>query len=286
MQMNANENGLPTRSAQTYARALRALKDARARFLIGGAYALAQYTGVTRRTKDLDVFCHPNDAERLLDILQRAGFHTTLPYPHWLGKAYAGDDYVDVIFGSSNGIAMVDEEWFRFAAHGELLGLPVLFCPPEETIWSKAWVMDRERFDGADIAHLLRACGEGLDWERLVRRFGESHWEVLLFHLLHFGFVYPGERPKIPERMLHALVERVREPRRNGTDAPAGLCRGTLFSGEQYRIDIEKWGYQDARVQPVGTLTAEDVGRPPPVPPQPELKDAGRATEPENRRGG
>lgn len=284
MHPNKHLNGVSNESAEVYVRAVKALRDAGVRFLIGGAYALTQYTGVQRRTKDLDVFCHPNEAERILDVLSRAGFQTTLPYPHWLGKAYSGDDYVDVIFSSSNGIAVVDEDWYTHAVHGEIFGLPVWFCPPEETIWSKAWVMDRERFDGADIAHLLRACGESMDWERLMRRFGPEHYQVLLFHLLHFGFVYPNERPKVPEGTMRTLLDRLTGDVEGTAWSAAAerVCRGTLFSGEQYRIDVEKWGYEDARVHPHGPLTLEDVQRPLPVPPpKPSVTktDAGATTD-------
>ena len=59
---------------------------------------------------------------------------------------------------------MVDDLWFTHAAPGRVLGVPVLLCPPEEMIWSKAFIMERERYDGADVAHLILACGRELDW--------------------------------------------------------------------------------------------------------------------------
>ena len=47
------------------------------------------------------------------------------------------------------------------------------------------------------------------------------------------------------------------------TDAPAagadGVCRGTLLSREQYLVDVEKWGYRDARLSPGGTMTTEEI---------------------------
>ena len=94
-----------------------------------------------------------------------------------LGKGYRGEDFVDVIFSSGNGVARVDEEWFERAVAEEVLGYPTRLIPAEEMIWSKAFVQERERFDGADIAHLIRSRGEGLDWERLLRRFGR-HWRA------------------------------------------------------------------------------------------------------------
>jgi len=46
--------------------------------------------------------------------------------------------------------------------------------PVEEMLWSKAFVMERHRYDGADIAHLIRARGEHFDWNRLLQRFGPT----------------------------------------------------------------------------------------------------------------
>ena len=62
------------------------------------------------------------------------------------------------------------------------------WSPAEEMIWSKAFVMERERYDGADITHILRKSGATIDWVRLLRRFG-SHAAVLLSHLVLFQFV-------------------------------------------------------------------------------------------------
>ena len=42
-------------------------------------------------------------------------------------------------------------------------------CPPEEMIWSKAFVQERERFDGADVLHVFRTLGRTLSWDRLSR---------------------------------------------------------------------------------------------------------------------
>ena len=73
-----------------------------------------------------------------------------------------------MIFSSGNGIAVVDEQWFEHATEGEVLGVQVLVAPPEESLWSKAFVMERERYDGADVAHIILAVGDRLDWRRLI----------------------------------------------------------------------------------------------------------------------
>jgi hypothetical protein len=240
-----------------YRRAIRGLQEARLPFLVGGAYALAFYTGIVRYTKDFDVFVRPKDAVRTLDILAGIGCQTEMTFPHWLGKAFQGGEFVDVIFSSGNGIVRVDDAWFAHAPTGEVLGKKVQLCPGEETIWSKSYILERERYDGADINHLLRALGADLDWPRLLDRFG-GHWRVLLSHLVLFGFAYPTERSCVPDWVMQELLRRLEEevhppsPRRR-------VCQGTLLSREQYLIDVQEWGYEDARLAPQGPMTAADI---------------------------
>ena len=242
-----------------YRRVLQVLDRQQIPFLIGGAYMLRCCSEIHRDTKDLDVFVRRRDFNRALDVLASAGYQTEIAFSHWLGKVFSGNFFVDVIFSSGNGICRVDDIWFEHALEGEVFGRPVKFCPPEETIWSKSFVMERERYDGADIAHLLRCCAPGMDWQRLLRRF-DTHWRILLSHLILFGFVYPGERSLIPDWMMEELSRRLKED--GGRAEGAGLCQGTLLSREQYLDDIERWGYNDARLQPTtGAMTPEDVAR-------------------------
>jgi hypothetical protein len=238
---------------------LETLRSADIPFLIGGAYAFARYTGIERHTKDLDVFIHRRDYERTMRALGEAGCSTELTFPHWLGKARCGEAFIDVIFSSGNGVAEVDDEWFEHARDDEVLGLPVKLSPVEEMIWSKAFIMERERFDGADINHLLRACAAELDWPRLLRRFG-PHWRVLLSHLVMFGFVYPALRDHVPDWVLDELLGRIWQEA-HGAPLPARICRGTLISRAQYLVDVERWGYEDARLVPTGSMTWREVAR-------------------------
>jgi hypothetical protein len=241
-----------------YSRALEAL-SAGPPFLIGGAFAFESYTGIKRHTKDLDLFVRPGDRDAALAVLASAGYRTELSYPHWLVKAFCGEDFIDVIYNLGNGLAPFDESWFEHAVPGELFGQPVLFCAAEEMIWSKAFTMERERYDGADIAHLLCACARRLDWQRLLRRF-DRYWRVLLSHLVLFGFIYPGERSAIPNDVLNELLRRLQEEM---ASAPPDdrLCQGTLLAGAQYLPDIEEWGQHDARLKPWGALTPEQIAQ-------------------------
>jgi len=238
-----------------YVTALRALTDARLPFLVGGAYSFERYTGIARDTKDLDLFVRRRDFDRALAVIGSAGYRTEATFPHWLGKAFCGEDVVDVIFSSGNGCAVVDDEWFTNAVDATVLGLAVRLCPVEETIWSKAFIMERERYDSADVAHLLRACAEGLDWRRLLRRFG-PHWRVLLAHLVLFGFVYPGEAARLPAWVMAELTARLLHAQRRPAPVPP-ICCGTLLSRKQYLPDVA-WGYRDGRLEH-GTMSEDDV---------------------------
>jgi hypothetical protein len=243
-----------------YCRTIEQLNAAGVPFLVGGAFALYPYTGIERNTKDFDIFVKEQDRDRALAALAAMGCRTEIPFPHWLAKAYCADgrgDFIDVIYSSGNGVAHVDDEWFEYAVEGDVLGCRAPLCPPEETIWSKAFVMERERYDGADVAHLLHKCSERLDWQRLLRRFGPN-WRVLMSHLVMFGFIYPTERARIPAWVMDELMMRLRAE--SGTNAKTGpLCQGTLISREQYLIDVNKWGYRDARLAGRSNMDEEQV---------------------------
>lgn len=240
-----------------YCQALNILIDAQIPFLIGGAYALERHTGIVRYTKDLDLFVRPGDCERTLEAFSKAGYETERAVPFWLAKAFCGENFVDIIFNSGNGNGAVDDAWFTHAVDDDFLGIPVKICAAEENIWSKAFVMSRDRFDGADIAHLLLACGDRLDWSYLLERFGD-YWRVLFSHLIFFGFIYPGERSRIPNWVIEELSQRLQQES-NSPAIAEKLCQGTLLNPIQYQTDIEQWGYKDGRLFPDGGLTQKDI---------------------------
>lgn len=245
--------------ASFYRSVLEALNASSLPYLVGGAYAFNRYTEVNRPTKDLDLFIRREDFEAISKALAAKGHQCELTYPHWLGKVHYQGVYIDLIFSSGNAVAEVDDAWFEHAATGEVLGVPVKICPPEEMIWSKAFIMEKERFDGADIAHLIRARGPQLDWARLFRRF-EPHWRVLLSHLILYGFIYPAHRDLVPVAIMDELMERLKHE--THTPPPdSSVCLGTLLSREQYLNDIHRQGLQDGRIAPVGNMSPEDTAR-------------------------
>jgi hypothetical protein len=73
--------------------------------------------------------------------------------------------------------------------------------------------------------------------------------------LILFRFIYPGETDAVPDRVRHELLQRAAG---DGAPALADLCRGTLLSRYQYVVDIENWGYHDARLDSPPLLASAD----------------------------
>ena len=239
-----------------YRRTLHVLSDAGVPFLVGGSHAFLEYTGIVRNTKDLDLFLRRSDMDRAMTALADAGYRTERTFQHWLGKAWQHDDFVDLVFNSGNGICPIDDAWFEHSVETQVLGMPVHIVPCEELLWQKSFIMERERFDGADIMHIIRARAATLDWARLTERFG-ARWPLLYTYLVFFTFVYPGEIGALPPALLDDFARRHGELRGN---PPADrVCQGTLVSRGQYLMDIGQYGYADARLAPRGGMSAEDA---------------------------
>ena len=259
MGMSPTHSMVETPSRAFYREAMDVLSRAGVPFLVGGAFAFIHQAGIDRSTKDLDIFVRPGDVNRLLAACAAAGYDADLAFSHWLVKIRTPNGFIDVIFSSGNGVAVVDDVWFEHAAEREVLGVRVKVAPAEESIWSKSFVMERERYDGADVAHIILAHGDQLDWHRLMERFG-PHWRVLLSHLVLFGFIYPSQRSKVPAWVLEELLGRL--SREMAQPDPADpVCYGTLLSWSQYLGDVLGGSFRDARIRPYGNLTPEEVAR-------------------------
>ena len=230
---------------QVHGRALALLQDAGLAPMVGGAYAMRTHAGLWRDTKDLDLFLRKDRVGEALELLARAGYRSELTDPMWIAKAFAGPYFIDLIFSSGNGVATVDEQWEGRATRAMVLGREALIVPAEEMIWQKAYIQERERFDGADIHHLIRCKGAQLDWKHMLERFGD-HWPILLGHLITFRFAFPSEKDQVPGWVMKELTARVarQEERPAGRDR---VCRGTLLSRQQYLAEVNEHGYRDAR---------------------------------------
>jgi hypothetical protein len=216
-------------------------------YALGGAYAQYAYTGVWRDSKDLDVFVRPQDVHAVLDAFAAAGFDTDLRDPHWLAKVHSPPHLLDVIFAVRHMTRLrVGDEWLRTSVSAHFLGVSTSLLGPEEMIATKAYIANRDRFDGADVVHLVRALQGEVDWHRLIGLL-DGDEEVVLWHLVLFAFVYPMHREWLPKELMRRALEHVQS-------APAGLrertFRGMVLDPVSFRADVDEWGYRDGGAAP------------------------------------
>ncbi len=233
-----------------YEEALDLLNESGVDFMLGGAFAMFKYTGIYRDTKDLDIFCKSSDYPAILKFFADKGYKTQLYDVRWIAKIFKGDFFIDVIFDSVNNICRVDDSWFQHATEGEFVNRKVKFLPAEELIWCKSYVLNRERYDGADINHVLLKVGKTLNWERLLQRL-DPHWHLLLMHLISFQFVYPSEfHDIIPKEIFAELMKRA-NTQYELPPPHEKVCRGPMIDNTQYQIDVKEWDYKAYTIKTV-----------------------------------
>jgi hypothetical protein len=237
---------IPEAERDIYRRALEALNAAGVSYVIAGAYAIYEHSGIYRKTKDLDLFFEPKAIPAAAAALRGAGFVTRLEDHHWLAKATVGEVFIDLIYGMGNGVARIDEGWIRNSRPAILAATPVQIAPAEELIWHRLFINERHRHDMSDVVHLILTVGDTLDWARLVERTAEN-WPLLLAQLLTFNYVYPGYQSNVPSWVLDALYERARTDT-SADDVSVDFTRGPLISRFSFSIDVKEWGFEDPSV--------------------------------------
>ncbi|HEX6806042.1 MAG TPA: nucleotidyltransferase [Terriglobales bacterium] len=239
---SARPGTLPPEAASFYREVLRAMNDHGLPYAVAGAFALEKYTGIWRLTKDLDLFLKPDDVPRALDYLRAQNFHCETPDPVWLSKAFRGEYFVDLISGMSNAAMVVDDSWLGRTQPATIAGVESQILSPEDLLASKLFVTRRERFDGADIAHIIYRTQGKLQWERILELTGE-HWEMLLWALILFRYVYPAHSDFVPSRLWQDLLSRYGKLVQ--THDPQAPFRGSLVDENIFSIDMKDWGLED-----------------------------------------
>lgn len=250
--MSEDGAGLPVTSSEEptwapdafdcYQGVVRGLLQAHVPFAVSGGFAFHHHTGIWRSTKDLDLVTPPDAVPRAFNVLVQEGFETYIQDPVWLAKARRGDYFVDLITGVGNATLTVEQAWIDRSKEDEVLGIRCKVLSAEEMIASKLFVTRRERFDGADIAHLLKACARSLDWDRL-RQLTKSHWQMLYWHLVLFAYIYPAQQDDVPGSLWRELSERFHKSVTSPQSKQA--FRGTLVDPKMFAIDVNEWGERD-----------------------------------------
>jgi hypothetical protein len=233
---------LPKKQEALFREVLVLLEEKLVRFAVAGAFALQQHTGICRDTKDLDIFLPAEEASDALACLAKDGFECEVCDPVWLAKAHRDGYFVDLITGMSNGVIAVDASWIRHSQPAIILGVATRLLAPEELVASKLFVTRRERFDGADIAHTIYSTHGELDWDRILQCLG-NHWEILLWALLLFRYVYPSHSNYIPTSLWQDLIGRLTEAVSHPN--PQQEFRGSLIDDCMFAIDVREWGLEN-----------------------------------------
>lgn len=217
---------------------LEALENSRVPYAVSGAFALRQHTGICRQTKDLDLFVTAANCAAAMESLQLAGLDCEITDPVWLAKAKREDYFVDIITGMSNGLIVVEDSWIERARPAVIYGVTTRVLAPEELIASKIFVARRERFDGADIAHVIYGTPGDFDWKREMDLVGE-HWEMLLWSLVLFRYVYPAQSHYVPAEIWCDLLKRFEKATQYPD--PNAPFRGSLVDDNMFAIDVNEW---------------------------------------------
>ena len=144
----------------------------------------------------------------------------------------------------SNGVIVVEDSWIERARPAVVHGVETQVLAPEELVASKIFVAKRERFDGADIAHVIYGTYPSFDWDRELQLVGED-WEMLLWSLLLFRYVYPAQTHYVPARIWRDLLRRL-EKQITRPD-PQAKFRGSLVDDNMFAIDVDEWGLDNVQ---------------------------------------
>ncbi len=233
---------LPEEQQALFREVLTLFEKAHLPYAVAGAFALRQHTGISRFTKDLDIFLTAQSASSALACLQKRGFRCEVCDPVWLAKVHRDDYFVDLITGMSNAAIAVEDSWIARALPARVCEVDTRVLAPEELLASKLFVTRRERFDGADIAHIIFGSRGKLQWERVLQIAGE-HWELVLWSLTLFRYVYPAQSDYVPQSLWRDLLTRFSEE--VNSPAAGARFRGSLIDDAMFAIDVEEWGMEN-----------------------------------------
>jgi predicted nucleotidyltransferase len=233
---------IPTEQQKLFREVLALLERNGIAYAVAGAFALRAHTGIYRDTKDLDLFLTAENALMALDCLRENNFHCEICDPVWLYKARRDSFFVDLITGMSNGVVLVEDSWVERAIPAEIEGVHAKVLGAEELLVSKLFVTRRERFDGADIAHVIYGTRGKLEWARVLSLIGEQ-WEILFWALVLFRYAYPAQTNYVPEGVWRELITRFQHSVFH-PDANARF-RGSLIDENMFAIDVKEWGLEN-----------------------------------------
>lgn len=162
-------------------RAVGTLRDADVPFLLAGGIA-CWARGAAETDHDVDFLVKPADAERALGSLASAGMRADRPPEGWLYKAWEGDNFVDLIFQTSEG--PVTDGHFERAEELEVYSVRMQVASLEDILVTKLLALNEMDLDYGSVVELSRSLREQIDWREVRKRTDESPYARAFFTLV------------------------------------------------------------------------------------------------------
>jgi hypothetical protein len=186
-------------------------------FAVGGGLASRAYADRWSNTKDIDLYVKSADREKLIEVTAGAGladYYDQKPYDrNWIYRSYRDDVIVDIIWAMANQRSAVDELWLSGPAL-QVDGLILRLTPPEETLWSKLFVIQSDRCDWPAAWSMLYSIGPDVDWLHLLDRLGED-FPLLAGLLSVYKWICPERARELPDWLWNRVA--IEAPRRDAS---------------------------------------------------------------------
>lgn len=218
---------LPEAEWSVYRPVLERAQAAGIPFAVGGGLAFSAYARRWRDTKDMDLYVRPADRDAMVALLGELGFTDYFEVHdydrRWIYRSHRDGRIVDVIWQMANYRTEVDDDWLDRGRSLRVHGLRFRLLPLEELVWSKLYVVQRERCDWPDLLNLVHAGVEEIDWDHLLSRLGDDA-PVLGGLLSVFGWLCPERASRVPTTVRERVG--ILAPRRGpGCDADSARVR-------------------------------------------------------------
>src|SRR5919199_2533138 len=177
------------RLVETARKAAGVLRDAGVPHALGGGLA-AWVRGGPKTEHDIDFVVKPEDAERALVALAKAGFRPERPLEEWLVKAYDGDLLVDLIFSPASGD--VDDDFLARADELEVAAVKMPVASLEDVMVTKLLALSEQDPDFGGCLEIARSLREQIDWDQVRERTADAPFAAAFFTLVEELGVVPA----------------------------------------------------------------------------------------------
>jgi hypothetical protein len=182
----------------------------------------------------MDCYVKPENRGQFINMLSRMklrDIQAEYPYPpESIYRATNGDAIIEIIWAMQNQRAEVDDLWLERSEKISLDGLSIRVTSPEEIVWAKLYVINRQRCDWPDLLNLIFYCGHGMDWKHLLERL-EEDTPLLAGSLSLLSWLAPAQLKEIPHWLLEEL----------GIQVPAEDPGPEVLQWRARLLDSQEW---------------------------------------------